>query len=138
MLKHVRKGVDHVCRVFALTGFDDKRAIKLDDVEWQFHDTFHVGVSGAEIIQIKLDPVLLQFFDPGFYDFKIRRVLTFRQFNGDLLTGDVVFMDHPQDILTEMPVIQFMHRKIHGDPVDDKVFIEKSADFPAGLIQDHQ
>ena len=115
LAEHIRKSIYHKFRIPALRRFNDHTAVKFDDIEGQLHDTLHIGVAGAEVIQIKGDAVFFQMIDLVAYHIKICFILAFREFHGNFLKWYIVRADHPDHIIAEIIKAQLLDGEIHGD-----------------------
>lgn len=105
---------------------NDHGPVKLDDIERQLHDSFHVGIAGAEIIQVELNSLAAEFVDLFLHDHEIRFTAGFGQLKGDIISGDTVGENDSADIITEAFILQLQNRYIDTDPVDLKPFLRKT------------
>ena len=70
--EHVGQILDDLFRAFILGTGHHHAAVELDDVEGELHDTLHIGIAGAEIVQIELQPLCTQLLNLCLHDHEVR------------------------------------------------------------------
>lgn len=123
-------------RTLALAAGDDQRTVEYDDIERQFHDPFHIGITGPKVIKIEVDAFMTQFIDLFLHHHEVQFTAGFGEFDRDLFTRYVVFFNDAADIGTEVVIFQFFDRDVDADPFDPVSFFQQAFQLLAGLVQD--
>lgn len=136
-VEHLGKGGDHEAGGSALAASDKHDAVKFDDIEWDLHDPFKVGVTRTEVIEVELYAKLTELEHTLFHKVEVLAAAALGDLHGDFVIGDTVMVDNFLHLTAKGVISQVENGEINGNTADLKALVHESAYCGAGLAEDY-